>query len=182
MKRNQNTFYGTTIVCVRRAKKVAIAGDGQVTLGNSVIKGNAKKIRKLYNGVVISGFAGAVADALSLYERVEKKLESLNGDLLAACVELAKDWRMDKYLRKLEAMIILADKNKTFLLSGNGEIFESEDGVIAIGSGGDFARSAALALLENTKLQADEIASKSIQIASKICIYTNDFQVLETLS
>ncbi len=163
----------TTIICVRNQKNVAIAGDGQVTLGNTVMKNNAYKIRKLYNDTILSGFAGAVADALTLFERIEKRLEEFQGDLVKSCVELTRDWRTDKYLRRLEAMLLIADKNKTFILSGNGEVIEPDENVVAIGSGGDFARSAALALLENTKLKPLEIASKSMKIASKICIYTN---------
>ena len=178
------TIYATTIVCVRSKNQVAISGDGQVTLGNSVIKGNAKKVRRLYNGKVISGFAGAVADALTLYEKMEKKLDEFSGDLLRACVELAKEWRTDKYLRKLEAMLIVASKEKTLLLSGNGEVIEPEDKVIAIGSGGDFARSAALALVEEEPLhlEAKDITLKALKIAGKICIYTNQNITTEVIS
>ena len=173
---------GTTIVCVKKDGETAIAGDGQVTLGNTVIKGNAVKVRRLYQGKVISGFAGSVADAFTLYERMDKKLEEFRGDLQRACVELASDWRMDKYLRRLEAMLIVANDEKVLLMSGNGEVIEPEDNVLAIGSGGEYARSAALALAENTKLSAEEIAKKSLGIAGKICIYTNKNIILEKIS
>ena len=181
MDRARDKFYGTTIVCARRDKKVAIGGDGQVTLGNSIMKGNAKKIRRLYKNSIITGFAGAVADAITLYEKIEKKLESYSGNLMKASVELTKEWRMDRYLRRLEAMLIVADKERTLLISGNGEVFEPEESVIAIGSGGDFAKSAALALVENTDLTVEEIVKKSLTLASKICIYTNQNITIEKL-
>ena len=173
---------GTTIVCVKKDGETAIAGDGQVTLGNTVIKGNAVKVRRLYQGKVISGFAGSVADAFTLYERMDKKLEEFRGDLQRACVELASDWRMDKYLRRLEAMLIVANDEKVLLMSGNGEVIEPEDNVLAIGSGGEYARSAALALVKNTKLSAEEIAKKSLTIAGEICVYTNKNIILEKIS
>ena len=151
----------TTVVCVRNKKNVAMAGDDQVTLGNTVMKNNALKIRKLYNETILSGFAGAVADALTLFERIEKKLDEFHGDLVKSCVELTRDWRTDKYLRKLEAMLLIADKDRTLILSGSGEVIEPDENVIAIGSGAEFARSAALALIENTKLKPVEIVRKS---------------------
>ncbi len=168
-----NPMHATTIVSVRNKNSVALGGDGQVTLGNTVMKSHAQKIRRLYNDTVLAGFAGSVADALTLFERIEKRLEEYHGDIVKACVELTRDWRMDKYLRKLEAMLLIADKKKTLLLSGSGEVIEPDDPVIAIGSGGDYARSAALALIENTKLSPLEIVKRSMQIAGNICIYTN---------
>lgn len=169
----------TTVVCVKKNNETAIAGDGQVTLGATVMKGNAVKVRTLYGGKVLSGFAGAVADALTLFDRIEQKLEQYDGDLLRSCAELAKDWRMDKYLRRLEAMLIVASKDTVLLLSGTGEVIEPEGPVVAIGSGGDYARSAALALIGNTKLSAKEIARKSLEVAGQICIYTNDHITIE---
>jgi ATP-dependent HslUV protease subunit HslV len=174
-------MHSTTIVAVRREGKVALAGDGQVTLGHTVMKGNAKKIRRLYKNRVITGFAGAVADAFTLYDRFEKKLESYGGDLVRACVSLTSDWRTDKYLRQLEAMLIVADAKHLLLLSGTGEVIEPQDEVLAIGSGGDFARASALALYENTEMSAAEIARKSLEIAGKICIYTNTEIILEEI-
>ncbi len=174
-------FYSTTIVCAKKDGVVAIAGDGQVTLGSSVIKGNARKVRRLHEGKIITGFAGAVADAFTLYDRFEKKLGEYNGDLSRACVELAREWRMDKYLRQLQAMLLVADRERILLLSGNGEVIEPEDQVMAIGSGGDFARSAALALHQNTSLSAPEIVRKALEIAGKICIYTNSDIAVEEL-
>lgn len=170
---NFNQIKATTIVCVRKGKTVAMAGDGQVTLGNSIMKSNAKKVRRLYENKIISGFAGSVADALTLYDKFEQKLNQYHGDLVKSCVELTKEWRTDKYLRRLEAMLLVANIEKTLLVSGTGEVIEPEDNVIAIGSGGDYARSAGLALYDNTKLSAIEIARKSLAIAGKICIYTN---------
>ena len=178
---SNNEMHSTTIVCVKRDKHIAIAGDGQVTLGNTVVKGNAMKIRTLYDGKVITGFAGAVADAFTLYERFEKKLVEFSGDLTRASVELASEWRMDKYLRKLEAMIIVANVDKVLLVSGNGEVIEPENEVLAIGSGGDYARSAALALVRNTKLSAKDVARKALEIAADICIYTNNNIIVEEL-
>jgi len=175
------SFRGTTIIAVRKDGKAVIAGDGQVTFGNTVLKGNAVKVRRLTGGKVIGGFAGATADAFTLFERLEAKLDKHSGNLMRACVEMAKDWRTDKYLRKLEAMMLVADKESTFLLSGTGDVVEPEKGVIGIGSGGTFAQAAALALLDNTELPADEIARKALAIAGDICIYTNHNVVLEEI-
>ena len=175
------SFRGTTIIAVRKDGKAVIAGDGQVTFGSTVLKGNAVKVRRLTGGKVIGGFAGATADAFTLFERLEAKLDKHSGNLMRACVEMAKDWRTDKYLRKLEAMMLVADKESTFLLSGTGDVVEPEKGVIGIGSGGTFAQAAALALLDNTELPADEIARKALDIAGDICIYTNHNVVLEEI-
>jgi ATP-dependent HslUV protease subunit HslV len=166
-------FHGTTILCVRRSGKVSIASDGQVTMGNTVVKQNAKKIRKMYNDKILAGFAGATADAFTLFEKFEAKLETYRGNITRACVELAKDWRTDKILRRLEALLIVADAEHTFILSGTGDVIEPEAGVAAIGSGGQYAHAAARALYENTELPADEIVKKAMDIASDICIYTN---------
>jgi len=171
----------TTILCVRRDGKVVMAGDGQVTLGSEVLKGSAKKLRRLYNGKIMAGFAGSTADAFSLFGRFETKLEQHNGNLSRSAVELAKDWRTDRMLRHLDALLLVADLNDTFLLSGNGDVIEPDDAVAAIGSGGAFARCAATALLENTKLSARVIAEKSMVIAGKLCIYTNDHVIFEEL-
>lgn len=175
-------FHGTTVLCVMKENSVVIASDGQVTFGNTVLKHNAKKIRRLYNGKVLTGFAGSTADAFTLFERFEGKLETYKGNLLRAAVELAKDWRTDKILRRLEALLIVADKEHIFILSGNGDVIEPEDHIAAIGSGGPFAYSAAKALYENTLLSAKEIAIKAMEIASKICIYTNNTIVMEELN
>ena len=175
---------GTTIVCVKRDGHTAIAGDGQVTLGTQVVKSTARKVRRIKGrerGDVVAGFAGSTADAMTLLERFEKQLDEHHGNLLRAASALMKDWRTDKYLRRLEAMMIVADKTDVFLLSGAGDILEPEGGVAAIGSGGGFAQAAALALLEETSLTADEIARKSVQIAARICIYTNDTIILEAI-
>src|SRR5574340_1776472 len=174
-------FHATTILCVRRDGKVAIGGDGQVTMGNTVFKQNAKKIRTIYNERVIAGFAGATADAFTLFEKFEGKLESYRGNITRAAVELAKDWRTDKILRRLEALLIIADKEHTFIISGTGDVIEPEDGVAAIGSGGRYAQAAAKGLFENTSLSAREIGEKSIKIASDICIYTNEKLTIEEL-
>ncbi|MCB1386653.1 MAG: ATP-dependent protease subunit HslV [Nitratireductor sp.] len=175
------TIYGTTIVTVRKDGKVVIAGDGQVSLGNTVMKGNARKVRRIgKDGQVITGFAGATADAFTLLDRLEKKLEQYPGQLMRACVELAKDWRTDKYLRNLEAMMLVADKDVTLCVTGNGDVLEPEQGVMAIGSGGNYALAAAKALADS-KLSAEEIARKAMQIAADICIYTNHNVVVETL-
>ncbi len=173
-------FRGTTIIAVKKKGKTVIAGDGQVTFGNTVMKGNARKVRKINDGKTIVGFAGATADAFTLLERFEKKLKSYN-DLTRAAVELAKEWRMDKMLTKLEAMLICADSENIFLISGNGDVVEPQEDIIAIGSGGNFAYSAALAYMENPKLSAAEIAINSMKIASKVCIYTNENIILEEL-
>ena len=174
--------HGTTILAVRRAGAVAMGGDGQVTLGNTVMKGNARKVRRLYNDKVLAGFAGGTADAFTLFERFEGKLEKY-GNLTRAAIELAKDWRSDRYLRRLEAMLIVADANRILLLSGDGEVIEPDDGdgVVAIGSGGPYAHAAAAALLENTDLAAEDIARRALLIAARLCIYTNDNITVETL-
>ncbi|MAL01816.1 MULTISPECIES: ATP-dependent protease subunit HslV [Alcaligenaceae] len=174
-------FHATTIVCVRRGDQVAIGGDGQVTLGNIVFKGTARKIRRLFHDKVLAGFAGATADAFTLQERFEGKLEKHQGHLLRAAVELTRDWRTDRVLRRLEAMLIVADKEHSLILSGNGDVLEPEYGLAAIGSGGAYAQSAALALLQNTDLSAEEIVKKSLGIAGDLCIYTNQNHVIETL-
>ena len=171
---------GTTILCVRKDNTVVIAGDGQVTFGNTVLKSNARKVRRLGNGSIIAGFAGATADAFTLFERLEEKIEKFSGQLTRACVELAKDLRTDRYLRKLEAMMIVADKETTLVLTGNGDVLEPQHGLIGIGSGGSFAQAAALALID-TDLNAEEIVTKSMNIAADICIYTNHNIVMEKL-
>lgn len=174
-------FHATTILCVRKNNSVAIGGDGQVTLGNTVMKQNAKKIRKMYGDKVLAGFAGATADAFTLFEKFEGKLESYRGNITRAAVELAKDWRTDKILRRLEALLIVADRDHTFIISGTGDVLEPEDGVAAIGSGGPYAQAAALALYENTTLGANEVIAKAMKIASGICIYTNENITIEEL-
>lgn len=171
---------GTTILCVRKNGSVVIAGDGQVTFGNTVLKSNAKKVRRLGNGSIIAGFAGATADAFTLFERLEEKIEKYSAQLTRACVELAKDWRTDRYLRKLEAMMIVADKDVTLVLTGNGDVLEPQHGLIGIGSGGSYAQAAALALID-TDLSAEEIVTKSMNIAADICIYTNHNIITEKL-
>jgi ATP-dependent HslUV protease, peptidase subunit HslV len=171
----------TTILCVRRDEKVVIAGDGQVTLGSEVLKSSAKKLRRLYNGKIIAGFAGATADAFSLFTRFESKLEQYNGNLERSVVELAKDWRTDRMLRHLEALLLVADIGNTFIVSGTGDVINPDDNIAAIGSGGSYAKSAATALMENTKLSAREIVEKSMAIAGKICIYTNENVIYEEL-
>ncbi|MBI2792706.1 MAG: ATP-dependent protease subunit HslV [Gammaproteobacteria bacterium] len=175
-------FRGTTIVVVRRDDKVALGGDGQVSLGNTILKGNAKKVRRLFNNQVIAGFAGGTADAFTLFERFESKLEMYQGHLVRAAVELAKDWRQDKILRRLEAMLAVADKEASLIISGNGDVIEPEKGIIAIGSGGAFAQSAATALIENTHLDAYHIVEKSLKIAADICVYTNHHVTIEEIS
>ena len=175
-------WHGTTILCVRRDGKVAMAGDGQVSLGQTIVKGNARKVRRIgAGGTVLAGFAGATADAFTLLERLETKLERFPNQLERACVELAKDWRTDRYLRRLEAMMAVADKSHSYTLTGNGDVLEPEDGVIAIGSGGNFALSAALALIDVPGLTAEDIARKSLAIASRICVYTNGNIIVETI-
>ncbi|MCK9531946.1 MAG: ATP-dependent protease subunit HslV [Gammaproteobacteria bacterium] len=174
-------FHGTTIVCVRRGDRVVIGGDGQVTLGNTIMKGNARKVRRLYHDKVVAGFAGATADAFTLFERFEAKLEKHHGHLTRAAVELAKDWRTDRMLRRLEALLAVADKTTSLILSGNGDVIEPEGGLIAMGSGGPFAQAAARALLEHTELSAREIVEQSLGIAADICIYTNRNITLEEL-
>lgn len=174
-------FDGTTIICIRKEGKVAIGGDGQVTLGNTVMKATARKVRKLYNNKVLAGFAGGTADAFTLIELFESKLQKHQGKLLLSAIELAKEWRTDRALRRLEAMLIVADKDNTLIITGNGDVLEPEHGIAAIGSGGTFAQSAAKALLENTKLSPTEMVKKSLEIAGDICIYTNQNHIIETL-
>lgn len=175
------TMYSTTIVTVRKNGKVVIAGDGQVSLGNTVMKGNARKVRRIgKDSQVMTGFAGATADAFTLLDRLEKKLEQYPGQLMRSCVELAKDWRTDKYLRNLEAMMLVADKDVTLCVTGNGDVLEPEGGIMAIGSGGNYALSAARALAD-TDYDAEEIARRAMKIAAEICIYTNDNLVIETM-
>ncbi|AYA63061.1 MULTISPECIES: ATP-dependent protease subunit HslV [unclassified Alteromonas] len=171
----------TTIVSVRRDNQVVIAGDGQVSLGNTVMKGNAKKVRRLYHNKVLAGFAGGTADAFTLFERFESKLEIHQGHLTRAAVELAKDWRTDRALRKLEALLAVADETASFIITGNGDVVQPENDLIAIGSGGAYAQAAATALLANTELSAREIAEKSLTIAGDICVYTNHHQTVEVL-
>jgi ATP-dependent HslUV protease subunit HslV len=174
-------FHGTTIVSVRRGASVAIGGDGQVTLGNVVVKQSARKVRRLYHDRILSGFAGATADAFTLFERFEAKLEKHQGNLLRSAVELAKDWRTDRILRRLEAMLAVADRETSLIISGNGDVLEPELGLIAIGSGGPYAQAAARALLENTDFGAAEIVRKSLAIAGDLCIYTNQSHTIESL-
>ncbi len=174
-------FHATTIVCVRRDDRVALGGDGQVTLGNIVIKGTARKIRRLYHDKVLAGFAGATADAFTLLERFEAKLEKHQGNLMRSAVELTRDWRTDRVLRRLEAMLIVADHEHTLVLTGNGDVLEPEHNLAAIGSGGAYAQSAARALLENTQLAPADIVKKSLEIAGDLCIYTNQNHLIETL-
>ncbi len=171
----------TTILCVRRNGKVVIAGDGQVTLGQEVLKASARKLRRLYNDRVVAGFAGSTADAFALFARFEAKLEQFNGQLPRAVVELAKEWRTDRVLRHLEALLLVADKDNTYLVSGNGDVIEPDNDVAAIGSGGPFATAAATALYENTKMTAREIVEKAMTIAGRICIYTNEHVTIEEL-
>ena len=178
-------FHGTTIISVRRKSpngdQVAIGGDGQVTLGNIVVKGSARKVRKLYHDRVLAGFAGATADAFTLFERFEGKLEKHQGHLARAAIELTKDWRTDRVLRRLEAMLAVADASTSLIITGNGDVLEPEQGIVAIGSGGVYAQSAAIALLQNTELSAEEIVRKSLAIAGELCIYTNMNHTIEVL-
>jgi len=174
-------FHATTILSVRRGERVAMGGDGQVTLGNIVIKATARKVRRLYHDRILAGFAGATADAFTLFERFETKLEKHQGNLLRSAVELAKDWRTDRMLRRLEAMLAIADRESSLVITGTGDVLEPEHGLLAIGSGGGYAQAAALALLENTELGPAEIVKKSLSIAGELCIYTNQNHVIETL-
>jgi len=174
-------YHGTTIVSVRRGKQVALGGDGQVTLGNIVMKGSARKVRRIYGGKVLVGFAGGTADAFALLDRFEAKLEKHQGNLTRAAVELAKDWRTDRALRRLEAMLIAADADTTLVLTGNGDVLEPENGICAIGSGGSYAQAAAAALADNTDLGARDIVEKALTIAADMCIYTNHNRVIETI-
>lgn len=181
MQDGSNTWHGTTILCVRKGGTVVIAGDGQVTLGQTVIKGTARKVRRLGDGNVIVGFAGATADAMTLFERLEGKLEKHPGQLVRACVEMAKDWRMDRYLRRLEAMMAVADKETSLVLTGTGDVLEPDDGLIAIGSGGNYALAAARAMMDREDLEADAVARKAMAIAAEICIYTNTNLTVESI-
>ena len=174
-------FHGTTILSVRRGASVAMGGDGQVTLGNIVVKASARKVRRLYQDRVLAGFAGATADAFTLFERFEAKLEKHQGQLLRSAVELAKDWRTDRMLRRLEAMLAIADRTSSLIITGNGDVLEPELGIVAIGSGGSYAHAAARALVEHTDLAPADIVKKSLEIAGELCIYTNQHHVVETL-
>ena len=175
-------YRGTTIISVRRSNSVSLGGDGQVTLGNIVIKSTARKIRRLYNGNVIAGFAGGTADAFTLFERFEEKLEKHQGNLLRSAVELAKDWRTDRMLRRLEAMLVVANKEHSLIITGNGDVLDPEHGIAAIGSGGAYAYSAAKALLDHSKLKSEEIVKEALTIAGDVCIYTNQNHVIETIN
>lgn len=174
-------YHGTTILSVRRGNSVALGGDGQVTLGNIVIKASARKVRRLYQERILAGFAGGTADAFTLFERFESKLDKHQGNLLRAAVELAKDWRTDRMLRRLEAMLAVADRDHSLIITGNGDVLEPEQGIVAIGSGGAYAQAAARALLENTELPPAEIVKKALSIAGDLCIYTNQSHTIETL-
>ncbi len=174
-------YHGTTILSVRRGRSVALGGDGQVTLGHIVIKAGARKVRRLYNDKILAGFAGGTADAFTLFERFEAKLEKHQGNLLRSAVELAKDWRTDRMLRRLEAMLAVADRDHSLVITGNGDVLEPEHGIVAIGSGGAYAQSAARALIENTELSPRDVVAKSLAIAADLCIYTNQNHVIEVL-
>ena len=176
------SFHGTTILSVRRGTKVALGGDGQVTLGNIVVKQGARKVRRLYQDRILAGFAGATADAFTLFERFEAKLDKHQGNLVRSAVELAKDWRTDRILRRLEAMLAVADREASLIITGNGDVLEPEGGLISIGSGGPYAHAAAKALLDNTEMQPDEIVKKALTIAGDICIYTNQSHTIESLA
>jgi ATP-dependent HslUV protease subunit HslV len=177
----QLVIHATTVICVRRDNQVAIAGDGQVTVGNTVMKHGAAKVRRLYNDKILAGFAGSAADAFALFSRFEAKLEEYRGNMERSVVELAKDWRLDKYLRQLQAFLIVANNEKAYLLSGTGDLIQPDDGILAIGSGGSFALAAARALMSHTTLNAKDVAVESLRIAAGICIYTNDNITVETL-
>jgi len=177
----ESTFHGTTIVSARRGDRVALGGDGQVTLGNIVVKASARKVRRLYQDRILAGFAGGTADAFTLFERFEAKLDKHQGHLVRSAVELAKDWRTDRMLRRLEAMLAVADRQSSLIITGSGDVLEPERGLIAIGSGGPYAQAAAHALLENTDLTAPEIVKKALEIAGELCIYTNQQHVIEVL-
>jgi ATP-dependent HslUV protease subunit HslV len=178
---DETTIRATTVICVRRDGQVAMAGDGQVTIGNTVMKHGAAKVRRLYHDKIIAGFAGSAADAFALFSRFEAKLEEYRGNMERAVVELAKDWRMDKYLRQLQAMLIVANNERAYLISGTGDLIQPDDGILAIGSGGSFALAAARALMKHTSMTAPQIAEESMRIAADICIYTNDHITVETL-
>jgi len=175
-------MHGTTVISVRRGNLVVIGGDGQVSMGNTIMKGNARKVRRLYHDQVIAGFAGGTADAFTLFERFEAKLEKHQGNLTRAAVELAKDWRTDRMLRRLEALLAVADKTSSLIISGNGDVIEPEHNLIAIGSGGPYAQAAAIAMLENTELDAKSIVAKALEIAANICVYTNNHLTIEELN
>ncbi len=178
---NPNTWHGTTILCIRKAGQVVIAGDGQVSMGGTVVKANANKIRRIGDGAIIAGFAGATADAFTLFERLEGKLERHPGQLTRACVELAKDWRTDRYLRRLEALMAVADKDHSLILSGTGDVLEPEDGLIGIGSGGNYALAAARALIGSDGMDAEAVARRAMEIAAGICVYTNGHVTVECI-
>jgi len=181
-KRGFSMFHATTIVAVKKNNKVALAGDGQVTFGeNTILKHQAKKVRRLYNNSVLAGFAGSVADAFTLFEKFERKLEAYHGNLQRAAVELAKEWRLDKFLRRLEALLIVADQNHLLVISGGGEVIEPDDGIVAVGSGGAYALAAARVLARNTDMSVTEIAKEALQVAAEICVYTNDWITVEEL-
>lgn len=182
LRMEKKMLYGTTILSVRHNGSVALGGDGQITLENAVIKSNANKVRKIYKGQVLLGFAGSVADAMSLYERLEGKLEKYNGNLVNAAVDLAKDWRSDRVLRRLDAMLAVVNAEHSYLISGNGDVISADDGIIAIGSGGNYALAAARALCRHSTLSASEIVREALKITSEICIYTNDQIIVEELS
>ena len=175
-------YHGTTILSVRRGSLVAIGGDGQVTLGNIIVKASARKVRKLYREQVLAGFAGATADAFTLFERFEAKLEKHQGHLVRAAIELTKDWRTDRVLRRLEAMLAVADRETSLIITGNGDVLEPEQGIVAIGSGGAFAQASAKALLQHTEMAPDDIVKRSLEIAGELCIYTNQQHIIETLA
>src|SRR5687767_14249191 len=181
MSESTPQFHGTTILSVRRGERVAMGGDGQVTLGNMIVKASARKVRRIYQERVLAGFAGATADAFTLFERFEAKLEKHQGHLLRSAVELAKDWRTDRMLRRLEAMLAIADRKSSLIITGNGDVLEPEQGLLAIGSGGGFAQAAAMALLADSQLEPAEIVKRSLAIAGELCIYTNQNHVVETL-
>ncbi|HYC45852.1 MAG TPA: ATP-dependent protease subunit HslV [Burkholderiales bacterium] len=178
---SETTFHGTTILSVRRGKTVALGGDGQVTLGNVIVKASARKVRRLHQDRILAGFAGGTADAFTLFERFEAKLEKHQGNLTRSAVELAKDWRTDRILRRLEAMLAVADRDASLIITGSGDVLEPEQGLIAIGSGGPYAQAAAKALLDNTDLGAEEIVKRALTIAGELCIYTNQQHTIETL-
>ena len=178
---SEASFHGTTIVCVRRGTQVAMGGDGQVTLGNVIVKASARKVRRLYNDSILAGFAGATADAFTLFERFEAKLEKHQGNLLRSATELAKDWRTDRVLRRLEAMLAVADRDLSLMITGTGDVLEPEHGLLAIGSGGAYAQAAARALLDNTELAPADVVKRSLVIAGDLCIYTNQNHTIETL-
>jgi ATP-dependent HslUV protease subunit HslV len=181
MEKNPNTMYGTTILCVKKDGKVAMGGDGQVTLGHVVMKGSATKVRKLYNQKILAGFAGGTADAFTLLDYFEAKIEKYQGHLMRAAIDLAKEWRTDRVLRRLEAMLLVADINNILIITGNGDVLDPENGVAAIGSGGNYAYSAALALYQHSNLNASDIVKQSLKIAGDLCIYTNHHLTLEIL-